>query len=100
MDHNARIESAITDLESQIHVNYAATAKKWGVERTTLAKRHKGQTGIIEDANSYSRQRLTKTQEETLIKYINKLSDRGLPLTPQIVKNLAEEIIHDELGTN
>jgi hypothetical protein len=65
MDHNARIESAINDLESQSRVNYAATAKIWNVERTTLAKRHKGQTGTIEDANSYSRQRLTTTQEET-----------------------------------
>jgi hypothetical protein len=37
MDHDARIESAIADLESQDHLNIAATAKKkvkaasWGV---------------------------------------------------------------------
>jgi hypothetical protein len=48
MDYNARIKSAITDLESPIHVNYAATANKWGVERTTLVKCYKGQTGVIE----------------------------------------------------
>jgi hypothetical protein len=45
MDHNARIESVIADLESQSRVNYAATAKKWGAE---LAKRHKGQAGTGE----------------------------------------------------
>ena len=100
MDHNARMESAIADLESQSRVNYSATAKKWGIKRTTLSRRHKGQTGTREDAASYIHRKLTDVQEETLIKYINKLSDRGLPPTPQIVKNLAEEIIHDELGSN
>jgi hypothetical protein len=100
MDHNARIESAITDLESQSRVNYTTTAKKWDVERTTLAKRYKGQTGTREDAASYIYRKLTDAQEETLIMHINKLSDRGLPSTPQIVKNLAEEIIYNELGPN
>jgi hypothetical protein len=32
MDHNARIEAAITDLESQSRVNYAATAKEWDID--------------------------------------------------------------------
>jgi hypothetical protein len=35
-----------------------------------------------------------------LITDINKLSDRGLPLTLQIVENLPEEVIHKELGSN
>jgi Tc5 transposase-like DNA-binding protein len=35
-----------------------------------------------------------------LIKYINKLSDRGILPTSQIVKNIAEEIIGGELGKN
>jgi hypothetical protein len=41
-----------------------------------------------------------QTCKKVLIKHINELSDRGLPPTPQIVKNLAEEIIHAELGKN
>jgi hypothetical protein len=52
MDHSARIELAVADLESQSRVNYAATAKKWDVERTALAKRHKGQTGVKRGPNS------------------------------------------------
>ena len=100
MDHDARIEAAIADLESQERVNYSATAKKWNVDRTTLAKRHRGKTGSNQDANSYARQRLTDTQEKTLIEYINKLSDRGLPPTPQIIKNLAEEIAGVTLRKN
>ena len=82
MDHNARLESAITDLKSQSRVNYAATAKKWQVDRTTLSRRYKGQTGTREDATSYIHRQLTNIQEEVLITYINKLSDQGLPPTP------------------
>jgi hypothetical protein len=98
MDHDARIEAAIADLESQIPINYAATAKKWGLERSTLSRRHRGETGSNRDANSYARRQVTDTQKETLIAYINKLSDQGLPPNPQIVKNLAGEIIRKDLG--
>ena len=34
MDHDAQIQAAITDLESQERVNYSATAKRWNLERT------------------------------------------------------------------
>src|SRR3954454_18769720 len=70
MDHDARIEAAIADLESQIPINYAATAKKWGLERSTLSRRHRGETGSNRDANSYARRQVTDTQKETLIEYI------------------------------
>jgi hypothetical protein len=100
MDHNARIEAAIADLESQNRKNFKATATKWNLDRTTLARRYRGETGSKQEANSYTRQRLTDTQEKTLITHINKLSDRGMPPTPQIIKNLAEEIAHVTLGKN
>jgi hypothetical protein len=58
MDHDARIQAAIADLESQKRVNYKATAKKWKLERTTLAKRHRGEIGSNREANSYARQQL------------------------------------------
>ena len=100
MDQNARIEAAITDLESQDRVNYAVTAKKWNIDRSTLSQRHQGKTGSNQEATSYARRQLTDTQEKTLIQYINKLSNRGIPPTPQIVKNLAEEIIGKALRKN
>jgi hypothetical protein len=55
MDHEARIQSAIADLESQDYINFKATAKKWGVERITLAKRFRSETGPNQDVNSYAR---------------------------------------------
>jgi hypothetical protein len=55
MDHNDRTEAAITDLELQERVNYAVTAKKWNLDQTTLVRRHRGETGSNQDANSYAR---------------------------------------------
>ena len=55
MDHDARIQAAIDDLNSQSRTNFAATARRWKVERTTLAKRYRGKTGTNRDATSYSR---------------------------------------------
>ena len=75
MDHEARIQAAITDLESQDYRNITVTAKKWGVARETLSKRFRGKTGSNQDATSYARQQLTDIQEKTLIQYINKLSN-------------------------
>jgi hypothetical protein len=100
MAHNARIAEAIADLESQARPNIAATAKKYAVARTTLSERFKGKSTTIEEATSYSRKQLTTTQEEALITYINKLNDRGFPPTPQILKNIAESIVHTTLGPN
>jgi hypothetical protein len=100
MDHDARIQAAITDLELQKRLNFKATAKKWNLDRTTLARRFRGETGPNQDATSYARRQLTDIQEKTLIQYINKLSNQGLPPTPQIVKNLAEEIAGVKLGPN
>lgn len=100
MDHNARIAAAIADLQAQERTNFAEVARKWNLVSTTLARRFRGETGTIEDANSDSRQRLTKTQEECLIEYINKSSDRGFPPTPQILKNIAQSIAKSKLGKN
>jgi hypothetical protein len=47
MDHNARIQKAIDDLKSQSRTNFAATARRWKVERITLAKRFYGETETI-----------------------------------------------------
>src|SRR6201999_904068 len=100
MDHNTRIAKAIEELDSQERINYAATAKKWDISRETLSKRYKRQTGSIQEANSQSRQKLTTAQEEALIRHINKLSDQGIPPTPQILKNIAEELAKTDLGVN
>jgi Tc5 transposase DNA-binding domain len=104
MAHNstyeARIEAAIDDLESQDVPKYRPTANKYNINHTTLRRRYLGIQLSRATANSEFRQRLTIAQEDVLIKHINDFTDRGLPPTVQIVKNLAEEILHDTVGKN
>src|SRR2546423_12509649 len=97
--HDDRIAAAIADLKLQKKPNFMATAKKWRVERTTLAKRFKGQTRSIEAYQSEA-SRLSNAQERALIDQINKLTLRGMPPTSRIVRNFAEEIAGSKLGKN
>jgi hypothetical protein len=59
MEYDSRMQAAISDLESQYQRNFAATAKKWNLKRTTPAKRFKGEMGPNRDATSYTRRQLT-----------------------------------------
>lgn len=86
IDYDARMASAIVGLELQAHINYTATVNKWNVARQTLAKRYIGETGTVQEANSYARQKLTNAQEEVLVGHIRRLEDRDLPLTPQMLR--------------
>ena len=95
-----RIEEAITDLDTQEEPNYAATARKYNIDRLTLWRRHKGICRSRQEFLAESCQCLNTEQEEILIKQINYLSARGLPPTSQIVKNMAEAIIGKEVGKN
>jgi predicted ATP-binding protein involved in virulence len=95
-----RIQAALADLDSQAIINYAATAKKWDIERTTLARRHQRKTASRSDSNSKHRQRLTNAQEETLLDYIDSLTKCNIPPTSQIVQNLAEELAGGHVGKN
>jgi hypothetical protein len=89
-----QIALAIADLSDQDKPNYTATARKYPpVKRQTLQRRFLGEQTSRAEANSEIRQRLTLVQEEVLISQINMLTARSIPLTSQIVKNLAKEII-------
>jgi hypothetical protein len=52
--YNDRIEFAIADLESQECLNYAATVRKWNIERTTLSRRYRGVIGSKMDQYFYT----------------------------------------------
>ena len=97
---NQPIELALADLRLQERPNVLATAKKYLVVESTLRKRWKGQSISRHDAASKYRQRLTDAQEEAFILQINRLTDRGIPPTSRIVRNLAEEVIGGSVGKN
>ena len=75
------IEKALADLGTQVKPNYSATAAKHYVGRTTLMRRHLHKTRSRVAFLSKTIQSLTKDQEETLIFYINRITDRGQPPT-------------------
>jgi hypothetical protein len=95
-----RIEAAIDAIKRGEFVDYANAATKYGCHRSTLSKRIRGLTKSKKDANSFFHQCLTIEQEEVLIARINHLTDRGMPPTSHIVKNLAEEIRGERVGKN
>ena len=93
LTYEARLGLAMEDIGKQTSPNWLGTARKFQVDRTTLQRRF---TGVQQDrttAHVESHQCLSKAQEETLIGYINSLTDRSIPPTNQIVRNLAEELI-------
>jgi hypothetical protein len=91
---------ALADIRQQAKPNYAATAKKYGLKRVTLYDRATGKTMSHQAAISMYHQRLTNAQEDVLIDRINYLTNRGIPPTSQMVRNMAEEMIGDAVGKN
>ena len=100
LPYEDRIVAAIADLRSQKKPNFSGTAEKWQLERKTLSRRFKGESRSVEQYQSEVGRRLNNAQEETLIGYIERLTLRGMPPTPRIVRNLAEEIVGEQIGVN
>ena len=94
------LEAALENLTLQDVPNFKRTARIYGTVESTLRRRYKGQTVSRQEANSMYRQRLTDAQEDSLIRQINVLTDRGIPPTPSMVKNFAEEVLKDSVGKN
>jgi flagellar motor protein MotB len=81
--------------------NFSDIARQFPpVHRQTLQRRFDGHQNSRALANSIHRQNLTIEQEEQLIRHINMLTNRGLPPTSSIVRNLAEEMIKRCVGKN
>ena len=70
MSYEERMSQALAALNLQEHPKYAPVAREYGLERTTLGKRHKGQTTSRAVATSKTRQCLTIAQQ-VLIAAIN-----------------------------
>ena len=90
----ANIEKAIEDLkshESGPRFPYTKYAAKWGVDRSTLSRRHRGVTGPREARHDHDRN-LTTTQQQELVQYITKLCEQGLAPTREMVQNFGSAI--------
>jgi hypothetical protein len=94
------LEAALASLELSDSVNYAQTAREYGVDPTTLRRRHKGKQVSRHQAAFESKSLLTEAQERVLISHIKRLSERGIPPTPQMVRNFVVEIGKERPGKN
>jgi hypothetical protein len=95
----SQIEAALRELALQDPPNITAVAKKYGCDRITLSRRFWQVT--VSKNTAYNNQKLLDDiQSKALIKYINDLTERGLPPTVAIVKNIAAEIIGRQPGHN
>jgi hypothetical protein len=68
-------------------------AEKYSINRSTLGRRVRGQTGSKKEGYE-SLRKLTPPQELELVNYIKKVSVKGLAPTRQIVQNFAQEVGH------
>ena len=94
------IEKAINALDAQLIPNYSQVARDFGIERTTLMRRHKGIYASRQEATSLYYKLLTNTQEEALISQINKIIVYRLSPILQIIRNLIEKIISYNINKN
>ena len=93
------ISATLESLKLAESIDYTATARKYGVSRSTLSKRHRGITGSRAQQTENARN-LNTTQERELVRYIEALYKRGLPPIHQIVQNFILEIAGKEVGKN
>jgi transcriptional regulator NrdR family protein len=100
LSHDARLDLALSSLREQTEPNFMGTAKEFQVNRTTLRRRFQATQQSRRIARSESGQCLSLAQEEVLIGFINRLTDRSLPPTSRIVKNLAEELAKRPIRKN
>jgi hypothetical protein len=94
------LKEVLADLRSQKLLDFSAAAKKYDCWPSTLRRRYFGETTSREEATDTYHSALPKAQERALVDLINKLTGLGLPPTPRIVKNLAEEIRGERVGKN
>jgi hypothetical protein len=96
----APIDDAIAAIESREHgehFSYQAIADEFGVQRSTLSRRHRGCQGSKETQKT-NQLLLSPQQELSLIKYIEDLTKRGLPPTRDMIRNYASNICHNHVG--
>ena len=86
------VDAAVAAIQRGEFVDYSKAVKHFKCSRTAVSRRVQGLTKTKREANSFWHQYLTIEQEEVLIDRINYLTDRSMPPTSHIVRNLVEEI--------
>jgi len=96
------IQEAIEYIESREagdKFSYRQVAKIFGVDRTTLSRRHKGAQLSKAEQAAQDRRNLNLQQEHELVLYIERCTRRGLPPTREMIQNFAATIVKNEVST-
>ncbi|KAI1672200.1 hypothetical protein L13192_03059 [Pyrenophora tritici-repentis] len=91
------IQKAIEDIESReagASFSYREVAKTWGVNRTTLARRHQGRN----QPHTLAHLILHPHQETELLQYITTLTKRRTPPTRAMIRNFASSLVGREVS--
>jgi transposase len=94
------MELAVEAMEAQGEgekLSYTKVAEKYNVSRHTLARRCKGIQAPVQD-KAINQRKLNPQQEEELIKYVEKLTVRGLSPTREMLRRFASGIAQEEVG--
>jgi len=92
------MKKALEEVDNSDTPNITAIAKKHNLYPSTLNRRVRGVTVSRQERASNDQKLLTDPQEETLLKQLNWLSDRGLHATVRIVRNMVEEFLGHPIG--
>ena len=91
------IGKALQALTLQDKPNISATAREYNVDRSTLSRRFK--KGSVSRQTKCENQGLLPLQQErTLVLYINKLTENGIPPTPSMIHNFVNDIVQKQPG--
>jgi hypothetical protein len=94
------IQAAIAAFESRElgeQTSYTKIAAKYNVDRSTLSRRHQG-SQAPRQARTLQKLVLNPQQELELVRYIERLTERGLPPTREMIRNFSSEVAHQELS--
>ncbi|KAL5400226.1 hypothetical protein PMIN03_013118 [Paraphaeosphaeria minitans] len=94
------IQAAIDEIESRESGEeflYTEVATKYGINRSTLSRRHRGITAT-RAATANNQQKLSPQQEQELVQYIKGLTERHLPPTREMIQNFASTIAKEPVS--
>nr|POE44882.1 hypothetical protein CFP56_78934 [Quercus suber] len=93
------IDLALAECHLYDNPNLSAISKVHNVQRSTLSRRWRKVT-VSAQESAQNQQLLSQQQEKSLVEYINKLSEQGLPPTPSMVNHFAADIVGKLPGKN
>ena len=89
--------AAIESLKPGEIFTYTQIAKKFGVDQSTLGRRHRRLTGP-HSAKVVNQQKLNPQQEEELAVYIDKLTERRLQPSRDMIRNFASSVAREPVS--